>query len=222
MAFEIRPISSSEWLPDRCLRLSSAFDPKKSDPQAGCQRLQAFFTAGRRDRLVALYEDCLLRHGCCGFAAWDGPLVIGYNTFFPKDWSPTRRAPNPGQGQPGTLAHHCISIAKVAQAGEEAIATELLKRTFEWAKSNGWERFEVQGVFPTNPACKMVLDLYGRDFWEKLGLRVISESDPGRNFDVIKSVAMLDGVRIETEADADRYYPNWRRDAVHFTMAIDF
>ena len=28
MAYEIRPISSSEWLPDRCLRLNGPFDPR--------------------------------------------------------------------------------------------------------------------------------------------------------------------------------------------------
>lgn len=219
MAYDIRPISSSEWLPDRCLRSYGAFDPTKSDLQAGCQRLQTFFTNGRRDRMVALYEDCLLRHGCCGFVAWEGPMVVGYNTFFPKDWSPTRRQAS--TNEPGTLAHHCISVAPVAQVGEESVASNLLKRTFEWAKNNGWERFEVQAVFPTNPACKMVIDLYGREFWEKAGLRVISESDPSRGFHIIQSVAKLDGVRIENEADADHYYPNWRNDAVHFTMGID-
>lgn len=221
MACEIRPISSSEWLPDRCLRSSGAFDPQKSGQQAGCQRLQAFFSGGRRDRLVALYEDCLLRHGCCGFVAWDGPMVIGYNTFFPKDWSPTRPAPRAAPREPGTLSHHCISVAQAAQIGEESIAAELMKRTFDWARQNGWERFEVQAVFPANPACKMAIDLYGRQFWEKLGLRAIGETDPNRAFDIIQSVAMLDGVRIQTEADADHYYPNWRRDAVLFTMGID-
>lgn len=221
MVYEIRPIASSEWLPDRCLRASGAFDPRTGDRQAGCQRLQAFFSGGRRDRLVALYEDCLLRHGCCGFVAWDGPLVIGYNTFFPKDWSPTRRAPRRVPSEPGTLSHHCISVAPVAQIGEEAVAAELLRRTLAWARANGWERFEVQAVFPTTPACKAALGLYGREFWEKLGLRAIDEPDPVRSFDIIQSVALLDGVRVATEAEADRYWPDWRRDAVRFTMAID-
>ncbi|MEN6627192.1 MAG: hypothetical protein ABFD69_13290 [Candidatus Sumerlaeia bacterium] len=221
MAYEIRPISSSEWLPDRCLRLNGPFDPRGADKQAGCQRLQTFFTQGRRDRLVALYEDCLLRHGCCGFVAWDGPLAIGYNTFFPKDWMPTRHAPKPEQKQPDTLSHHCISVAEPVAMGEETVAADLLRHTFDWARANGWERFEVQAIFPTNPACRVALNLYGREFWERQGLRVVSETDPDRHFDVIRSVARLDGIAIETEADADHYDPNWRKDAVHFTMAID-
>ncbi len=219
---DVRPISADEWLPDRCLRLKDSFDPSAAEAQAGCERLQAFFTNGRRERLVSLYEDCLLRFGGCGFVAWEGDQVAGYNTFFPKDWSPTRRHPVADLRAPGTLHHHCISVVQSAQIGEDALASELLRRTFDWARENGWERFEVQAVFPTNLACQKVLAVYTQAFWEKLGLRVVAETDPLRRFEVIRSVALLDGVKVETREDADAYYADWRKDAVHYTMAIDF
>ena len=221
MSYDIRPIASGQWLPDRCLRMRGGFDPRQAPPEAGCERLQGWFTHGNRDRLVALYEDCLLLHGCCGFVAWDGPLVVGYNTFFPRDWAPTRAVPGREGRQPGTLHHHCISVVEGEQVGEEAIAARLIRHTLDWARHNGWERFEVQAVLPTNPACRRALGVHNRAFWERLGLRPVEENDPGRPFDVIRSAAAIEGVRIETEADADAYHPDWRSEAIHYTMAID-
>ncbi len=221
MAYDIRPISTSEWLPDRCLRLRGPLDPATTEPQGGCERLKGFFTGGQRDKLVALYEDCLLRHGCCGFVAWDGAQVVGYNTFFPKDWSPTRPVPTGERRQPGALHHHCISVVESEQVGEETIAEQLIQRTLGWARENGWERFEVQAVLPASLACRRVLQVYDRAFWEKMGLRATDEIEPERRFEVIRGVAAIDGVTLASEQDADKYYPDWRRDAVHYTMAID-
>lgn len=221
MQYEIRPISVEQWLPDRCLRFKEPFKPSESQPAAGCERLQAVFSKGERSRLVALYEDILLRYGCCGFVAWQGEMVLGYNTFFPRNWSPTLPRGQADLISQGTLVHHCISIADSEKFREDEMAGEMIRRSLTWARDHGWERFEVSDVYHDKlPFANMIRRHY-RSFWEKLGFQVERETDSGGRLDVIRSIGRWRGVEIHTDADADAFYPAWREQAVRYRMAIE-
>ena len=57
--FACRPISSDEWLPDRCLGGGKPFDPKANQPESGCASLDEFYTHGIRKKLEGIYRKAI-------------------------------------------------------------------------------------------------------------------------------------------------------------------
>ncbi len=224
LQYEIRPIRVDEWLPDRCMGPGDPIDPKTAKPEIGCGSLSTHcekLAPGSREKLVALYRDVLDRFRCCGFVAWVGDCVVGYNNFFPREVARDIRFYGWGteeDTEPSTLVHNCISILSNPKFLRKGIGRNLIRHSLVWAKTNGWKRFEVHLVYPDHPehyageqkSCPM--------FWRKLGFEVIRTKV---DFFLVKRYASWAGVTVETEEQADEFMPNWRDECVTSSMAVD-
>jgi len=172
---EIRPISGNEWLPDRCMSLQTLVDPKKSSRKAGCASLTGYYTKDKRERLERLYQTVLHNVGCCGFVAWDDGLVVGYNNFFPREVAQTTGLYGWGNKHDlfqGSLVHHCISLINHPNYRRKGIGTNLIRHTLDWAKENGWLRFEVHLVLPDTPLGYEQEQKSCAGFWHRFGFKI--------------------------------------------------
>ena len=176
LSYEIRPINPEEWLPDRCMSFEMPFDPKTSNPKAGCASLEGYYTKGSRKRLVSLYQTVLNNIGCCGFVAWKNGGVVGYNNFFPKEIAQITRFYGWGTEQNArysTLVHHCISLVQNPDYRRKGIGTGLISRSLDWAKQNGWHEFEVHNVLPDNQPGYKYEQKGCVGFWQRFGFEII-------------------------------------------------
>lgn len=177
---EIRPIRPDEWLPDRCLTGSEPFDPGLCLPEAGCPSLNRTGKNTRRS-LVQLYESTIEKYGACGFIAWHKNKVIAYHTFFPKEVAERIKFYGYGSESPDTtLIHNCLTIIK-GNYLRKGISSRLVKESINWAKNNGWKRFEVHLVLPD---CKKGWQSNQKgclSFWEQFGFRVYKEYEAEDN-----------------------------------------
>lgn len=177
MNYEIKPIRLGEWLPDRCMPLGE-LDLMTVKPEAGCHSLNGFYTEGNRTKLINLYHDALESTGCCGFIAWHGFKVIGYNNFFPHEVAKSIQFygwGNETNNSATTLVHHCISIAGHPEYRRKGIGTALIKHSLDWAKHHGWKQFEVHLVLPDNPSGFNQEQKSCCSFWKKFGFEVVRE-----------------------------------------------
>ncbi|MFX1355607.1 MAG: GNAT family N-acetyltransferase, partial [Promethearchaeota archaeon] len=167
-----------EWLPDRCMSVNTLLNPKNLSLEQGCPSLSTHcekFSPGSRKKLEALYCDVISRFGCCGFIAWFGEQVIGYNNFFPRKIAKDIRFygwGNDDDRDPSTLVHNCISITRNSKYRRRGIGIDLMTHSLQWAKDNGWKRFEVHKVLPSNSNGISSEQKSGQIFWEKLGFKV--------------------------------------------------
>ena len=221
--YEIRPIRMDEWLPDRCMRPAVPIDPKTVAPEHGCPSLTAYcekLAPGSREKLEMLYRGVLDRFGCCGFVAWVGDRVVGYNNFFPREVAQDIRFYGWGteeDTEPSTLIHNCISILNNPKFLRKGIGTNLMQRSLSWAKANGWKWFEVHQIFPDHPEHWPGEQKSCPTFWKKLGFEVFrSEVD----FGLVKRYARWAGVTVETGKQADEFMPDWREKCITSSMAV--
>ena len=173
--FEIRQITIEEWLPDRCLSITEPFIPYDLPPEAGCPSLHHTFQNNSREQMVAWYREALERFECCGFVAWMGNAVIGHNTFFPQSIAHKIQFYGWGQKEdssPTTLIHNCISILHNPDFHHKSIGSQLIKNSLEWAKRNGWKRFEVHNVLPATPSGFISEQKSTEMFWKKFGFQI--------------------------------------------------
>jgi len=200
MLYEIKPIRLEEWLPDRCMPAGGPIDPAILDPEPGCHSLNQCCTKGSRDRLVELYTEAVGRAGCCGFIAWTGDRIAGYNTFFPREMAVRMRFFGWGKGSgssTSTLVHHCISITQNSKYRRQGIGTDLIARTLDWSAEQGWERFEVHMVLPDTHEGYTREQKSCRSFWERFGFEVTRtfEADPDTR--VLYGVGLRFSMRLE-------------------------
>jgi GNAT superfamily N-acetyltransferase len=173
--YKIEPIRAEVWLPDRCMPSGEPLDPKTVVCEAGCPSLHSFYTKGSREKLETLYRKVLDRTGCCGFVAWVGGRVVGYNNFFPREVAQDIKFygwGRPEDDTPLTLVHNCISIIRNADYRRKHVGTRLIGRSLDWAKQNGWKRFEVHLVLPDIPAGFQNDQKSCQTFWNTLGFKV--------------------------------------------------
>lgn len=181
LSYEIRPICLDEWLPDGCMGYGEAIDPATDSPGSGCDSLQPY-TQGDRDRLIGMYRQVLEQHGCCGFVAWIGDRIAGYNNFFPREWADRIRFYGSGTAEdrsPDTLVHNCISIKANTKYRRRGIGSSLIRRSLGWGRDNGWDRFEVHLVTEDSPEGFAGEQKSCRTFWEKLGFQVFRKDCHG-------------------------------------------
>ncbi len=172
--FIIRPICKDEWLPDRCLVSQEPFDPKAHQRQAGCSSLDWFFTHGSREKLEEIYTRAIDEYGGCGFVTWEADKVVAYHTFFPREIAQQIKFFGWGTDEdtdPKTLVHNCITLVR-GKYRRRGIGTSLVKHSLQWAKENGWQRFEVHLVLPDCDEGWKGEQKTCRTFWEKLGFQV--------------------------------------------------
>lgn len=178
--YEIRPIRAGEWLPDRCMPSGEPLDPKTVTREAGCSSLNSFYTKGSREKLETLYRKVLDCTGCCGFVAWIGGRIVGYNNFFPREVAQDIEFYGWGRQEDdtsSTLVHNCISIIRNADYRRKRIGTSLIACSLDWAKQNGWKRFEVHLVLPDIPAGFENEQKSCQTFWEKFGFEVFRSEE---------------------------------------------
>ena len=131
-----------------------------------------------------MYREVLHSCGCCGFVAWVGGRIAGYNNFFPREWA--RKIGFYGWGReentsPRTLVHNCISIKLNERYRRKGIGTSLIEHSLDWAKQAGWKRFEVHLVTADSPAHFDGEQKSCRGFWTKLGFHVLRTEGQGEN-----------------------------------------
>lgn len=183
MKYAIRPISSDEWLPDRCMPPGDPLDPKTLQAEPGCGSLSqhcAKCAPGSREFLEGLYRDTIDRFGCCGFVAWCEDKIVGYNNFFPREIASDIRFYGWGTEEdiaPQTLVHNCISILRNDGFRRKGIGTGLMLNSLRWAKSKGWKRMEVHLVLPNLAEGFSNEQKSGQAFWEKLGFTVFRSTE---------------------------------------------
>ena len=181
LCYDIRPIAMDEWLPDGCIAHGSPIDPATDKPGSGCDSLQPY-TRGGRDRLVAMYRRVLGDVGCCGFVAWVGGRIVGYNNFFPGDWARKIRFYGWGQEQdipPRTLVHNCVSVKVDPLYRRKGIGTDLIRHSLDWGRTNGWRRFEVHLVTPDSPEHFAGEQKSCVTFWQRLGFEGFRQDPDG-------------------------------------------
>lgn len=204
MHYEIRPISVEEWLPDRCMPSEEPLDPETVAREAGCSSLNSFYTKGSRVKLETLYRKVLDSYGCCGFVAWVGGRVVGYNNFFPREIAEDIKFYGWGQREYDIsliLVHNCISILRNTDYRRKHIGTSLIECSLDWAKHNGWKRFEAHLVLPDIPAGFQNEQKSCQAFWSKLGFEVFRREEAGQE---TKDVYGVD-VRYSMVLDLDRW-----------------
>ena len=173
--YTIRPISTTEWLPDRCLSFDQPFHYKTASPKPGCPSLHTY-TKGDRKKLPELYHKVLSTFHCCGFIAWIENSVVGYNNFFPCQFARDIGFYGCGQEQRDTsrtLVHNCISVIQNSQFRRQGIGTNLIQHSLGWAKQNDWERFQVHFVLPDTPAAFQNDQKSCLTFWTRFGFEII-------------------------------------------------
>ncbi len=174
LRFEIRPISSDEWLPDRCLGGGKPFDPKANQSESGCTSLDEFYTHGSREKLEGIYRKTIEQFGGCGFVTWEGDKVVAYHNFFPREMAQETRFFGWGAEEdtfPKTLVHNCLTMVRDGYF-RKGICSSLVEHSLKWAKENGWKRFEVHLVLPDCENGWQGEQKTCRSFWEKLDFQV--------------------------------------------------
>ncbi len=179
--FLIKPISFTEWLPDRCLGGGQPFDPNAYPPEAGCSSLDWFYTHGSREKLEEIYREAIRDDGGCGFITWHGKKVIAYHTFFSRNIAQKIKFFGWGSmedTQESTLVHNCLTMIKGAYF-RQGICSNLVRHSLRWAIENGWSRFEVHHVLPDCEEGWKSEQKSCRTFWEKLGFEIyrVEEAD---------------------------------------------
>ena len=173
---EYRKIDSDQWLPDRCLSMNQPFDPKSSQPEAGCPSLSWYYTKINRHILEGLYQEVIGRFGCCGFVAWQGNLIVGFHNFFPRELANRVKFYGWGKDQDEkitrTLVHNCISIVNSPFYRRKHIGTNLIQCSLEWGKQNKWERFVVHNVLPDNEKAFHSEQKSCVTFWRNFGFKI--------------------------------------------------
>lgn len=219
--YEIKPIAMDEWLPDRCMGYGKAVDPKRLRPAPGCNSLSIFYTNGDRKKLETLYTKTIAAYGCCGFIAWLGRRVVGYNTFFPRTIAARIKFYGWGTDEDideSTLVHNCITLRGDPAYRRQGIGSSLIRASLKWGKEHGWQRFEVHLVLPDDPSHWIDEQKSCVTFWRKLGLEVYRTHE---NFERLQSHAGQKGVTIETTEEADAYRSDWRDTYYYHSMAVD-
>ena len=170
----VRPISAGEWLPDRCLGGGEPFDPRGCEAKAGCSSLYWFYTHGNREKLEELYREVIEKYGGCGFVTWEGDKVVACHTFFPREVAQRTKFFGWGTDEDTadkTLVHNCITMVR-GRYFRKGICSGLVRHSLEWARTNGWRRFEVHLVLPDCDEGWQGEQKTCRTFWEKLGFEV--------------------------------------------------
>lgn len=174
----IRPIKREEWLPDRCLNGSEPFDPVSCQPESGCPSIN-FSQKNDRKSLEELYRSTIDKYGGCGFVAWDCDKIIAYHSFFPLEIAQKIKFYGYGSDSIRSekiLIHNCLTIVKGNDV-RKGIGTRLVKTSIDWAKTNGWNRFEVHMVLPD---CERGWQSHQKScltFWKRLGFEVFEEHE---------------------------------------------
>ncbi len=173
---EIRPIKMNEWLPDRCLTGSEPFDPKNHLPECGCPSLN-YCIKNDRDSLEQMYRTVINKYGGCGFIAWENEKIIAYHNFFPaetaqqiKFYGSSCRSAEPGK----TLVHNCLTVVN-GDHRRKGTASRLVLESVNWAKKNGWKRFEVRSVLPDCEKGWQSAQKSCLSFWERFGFQIFEE-----------------------------------------------
>lgn len=201
-SYEIRPITSEEWLPDRCLSLEIPFNPKTASLNAGCASLGGFYTKGSRERLDRLYHAVLKNVGCCGFVAWENGCVVAYNNFFPHEIAQMTRFYGWGSDSDishGTLVHHCLTLVRHPDYRHNGIGTNLITHSLNWAAQNGWRRFEVHNVLPDNPKGYEQEQKGCAGFWHRLGFDITRTETADRETRKMYQVTLRYSMRLDLE-----------------------
>ena len=177
----IKPIQLDEWLPDRCLTGAEPFDPGSYLPESGCQSIN-FSVKNDRETLEHLYRSTINKYGGCGFVAWEKDKIIAYHNFFPLEIAQKIRFYGYGSDTirfDGTLVHNCLTIVK-GNYLRKGICSRLVEMSIDWAKANGWKRFEVHRVLPDCEKGWQSDQKSCLSFWERFGFKVFKEYNAGK------------------------------------------
>lgn len=201
----VKPIRPEEWLPDRCLHGSEAFDPACNEPAAGCPNFN-YGKQNTRRLLEQLYQSAISEYGGCGFIAWEKEKIIAYHNFFPAGiaqkvkfygWGDDPTTP------PGTLIHHCLTIVR-GDYRRKGICRRLVNESIKWAMSANWKRFEVHSVLPDCEKGWLSDQKSCISFWKQLGFREFREYDADKETELFYGVKKryslylpLDNIRLQ-------------------------
>lgn len=105
---------------------------------------------------------------------WEGDNVIAYHNFFPREMAQEIKFFGWGTEEDThekTLVHNCLTMVR-GRYFRKGICSSLVKHSLEWAKQNGWKRFEVHLVLPDCEKGWQGEQKTCRTFWEKLRFQV--------------------------------------------------
>ncbi|QQO07708.1 GNAT family N-acetyltransferase [Breznakiella homolactica] len=172
----IKPITLDGWLPDRCLSGQEPFDPVSCPPEAGCPGIN-YSIKHNRETLERLYRSAIETYGGCGFITWERDRVIACHTFFPLQMAKDIKFYGHGSGADSSgrvLVHNCLT-AVGGDYARKGIGSRLVTASLDWAKANGWDRFEVHRVLPASEKGWRADQKSCLPFWERFGFRVFRE-----------------------------------------------
>jgi len=144
-------------------------------------------------------------YGACAVVARIGGLFVGHLRFYPRAvWTLAEpslgmclqqefpcgpaeslgrsRLPPLEEVEDKTLVVHCMMLSSSGGGGEsyrrKGIGTEMARTLIGWATANGWHSIEAT-AYEGLPIVYAITGQAGRNFWEKLGFRLIrTEHEP--------------------------------------------
>jgi len=152
-----------------------------------------------RRRNIPLLVQLTRTYGACAMLARIDENIVGQLRFYPKniinlkgadgfcllqdfpngppdDFAETEFPPL-AQIEDKTLVIHCFmtgsSLQRKNPYQRKGIGTRLVRFLIEWARSQGWERIEVD-AFEDLPLIYEITGSAGITFWKKLGFRLIN------------------------------------------------
>jgi hypothetical protein len=188
-----------------------------------------------RARNLPLLENLTDTHGACAVVARVGERFVGHLRFYPKA---VLESAKPGLGmclqqefpcgpaedfgrkrfpplrelEDKTLVVHCLMLAAGEPGGEsfrrKGIGTRMVRRLIGWAAANGWRAIEAT-AYASLPIVYAITGQAGRNFWEKLGFRLVRterESALDQESDFVRTMreeASARGLDPETLANKD-------------------
>jgi hypothetical protein len=152
-----------------------------------------------RGRNLALLKNLTDTYGACAVVARVGDIFVGHLRFYPKavcelskqglgmclqqefPYGPaedlgSRKFPPQKALKDKTLVVHCMMLASSGPGGEtcrrKGVGTQMAQALIDWATINKWHAI-VSTAYETLPIVYALTGQAGRNFWEKLGFRLI-------------------------------------------------
>ena len=151
-----------------------------------------------RARNIPLLKKLTRTYGACAILARVDDRIVGQLRFYPRViWEMIRAGemclqqdhpngpaddfsdmefPSFEQIEDRTLAVHCLMTGSPQQEENpfqrKGIASSMVRFLIRWAKTNGWERIEVD-AFEDIPLIYDMTGSAGHTFWKKLGFRIV-------------------------------------------------